>query len=82
MGGWTLEDDSYLEYTTPIFVFLAVHSVLTGAMASAGFGLAMADMVLERKLVKAKQLRYSLREAHPQHVEGHVLTAWKKHGED
>ena len=32
------------------------------------------------KLVKAKQLRYTLREAHPQHVGGHVLTAWKNLG--
>lgn len=58
VGGLTLDEHSDLNHKTPIFLFLAVYPILTSAMGSAGFGLAMADMVLELKLDKAQQGRW------------------------
>ena len=43
--------------TLPIFVFLLIQPVLLGAVGGAGFGLAMADMVLEMKCQHAAQGR-------------------------
>lgn len=45
---------------TWIIVFLVVYSVLTGAVQSSGFHLAMSDMVTEMKLDHAKQGRFDV----------------------
>ncbi|CAB9519502.1 Transmembrane protein 180 [Seminavis robusta] len=55
--GWTLD---YVDTstTTPIVIFLTLYPVLTSAIAGCGFALAMADMILEMKVTKARQGRW------------------------
>jgi ABC-type transport system involved in cytochrome c biogenesis permease component len=60
--GTSLEADDEEEHhdknvTLPIFMFLLIQPVLLGAVGGAGFGLAMADMVLEMKCQHAAQGR-------------------------
>ena len=57
--GWlVLKDGQHLDHTGLIFFFLLFYPTILGAVGSAGFGLAMADMVLEMKQQHASQGRW------------------------
>ena len=53
-----LAAEDYGAFTQPVLLFMTLYPVLTGAIGSAGFSLAMADMVLEMKCQHAAQGRW------------------------
>ena len=58
LNGTSNENDGETRNTIAILLFLVIFSVLSNAMAGAGFGLAMSDMVLEMKHSQTLQGRF------------------------